>query len=484
MPKFSLLATPFDQFNSETTKSQIKTEDKISKFLIPWSNLNSSSRNIDSAILARSDHIEFLKALAFDDLPQQFSALDASRGWMLYWSLGSLDLLGINLDQDHRIQAIKTILSFQHPNGGFGGGPGQMAHLAATYAAILAITILLKNANQSLLDQTWNQINLKNLYNWILDLKLQDGSFLMQYAGEVDVRACYCALVIATICNFLTPDLVAEIPQYLASCQTYEGGMTTTAIRTPNSLSTQHQSTFNPIAIPLGEAHGGYAFCAFAAHVLLQSVPSVSGSFPLDYDAGLRWLSQAQGLPIEGGGFRGRTNKLVDGCYSWWCAGCFPLLESMITNRSSDQLQLPDLFDRQALQEYILLVSQDQPPEKIPGGLRDKPDMPPDVYHTLYVLSGLSHAQNYPTLSLDKIENLKKDYKEPDLTKCIIGTKENSSQAINRMKEIYSNVLGWEVKPEKKLIIGDPSNAILPLHPAFNVTLSAAKKAMDYFYHQ
>jgi protein farnesyltransferase subunit beta len=32
----------------------------------------------------------------------------------------------------------------------------------------------------------------------------------------------------------------------------------------------------------------------------------------------LRWLVQVQGTEAELGGFRGRTNKLVDGCYSWW----------------------------------------------------------------------------------------------------------------------------------------------------------------------
>lgn len=36
-----------------------------------------------------------------------------------------------------------------------------------------------------------------------------------------------------------------------------------------------------------------------------------------------------QGNEIEIGGFRGRTNKLVDGCYSWWCGGAFSLLEAL-----------------------------------------------------------------------------------------------------------------------------------------------------------
>ena len=37
-----------------------------------------------------------------------------------------------------------------------------------------------------------------------------------------------------------------------------------------------------------------------------------------------------QGLEAEGGGFRGRTNKLVDGCYSWWVGGLFPLLDDIM----------------------------------------------------------------------------------------------------------------------------------------------------------
>ena len=48
----------------------------------------------------------------------------------------------------------------------------------------------------------------------------------------------------------------------------------------------------------------------------------------------LRWLVHMQGTDIELGGFRGRSNKLVDGCYSWWCAGSFSLLEALGMNGS------------------------------------------------------------------------------------------------------------------------------------------------------
>ena len=33
------------------------------------------------------------------------------------------------------------------------------------------------------------------------------------------------------------------------------------------------------------------------------------------------------------GGFQGRTNKLVDGCYSFWQGGCFPLLHAALAER-------------------------------------------------------------------------------------------------------------------------------------------------------
>ena len=36
-----------------------------------------------------------------------------------------------------------------------------------------------------------------------------------------------------------------------------------------------------------------------------------------------------QGSEVELGGFKGRTNKLVDGCYSWWVGGAFSLLEAV-----------------------------------------------------------------------------------------------------------------------------------------------------------
>lgn len=31
------------------------------------------------------------------------------------------------------------------------------------------------------------------------------------------------------------------------------------------------------------------------------------------------------------GGFQGRTNKLVDGCYSFWCGAIMPIVQALIS---------------------------------------------------------------------------------------------------------------------------------------------------------
>lgn len=70
---------------------------------------------------------------------------------------------------------------------------------------------------------------------------------------------------------------------------------------------------------PGNEAHGGYTYCGVAALALADSLHSI------DLPRLLHWAVMRQGH-VEGG-FNGRTNKLVDGCYSLWVGGLFPLLQ-------------------------------------------------------------------------------------------------------------------------------------------------------------
>jgi len=441
-------------------------------------------RSIDSAKLLREKHISFAYPKIFE-LPSAFIPLDASRTWILYWVLGSLSMLDVKIKPEERDRAIQTVLSFQHPHGGFSGspGPGHLAHLAATYACICCLTILLEDAEQDVVHDTWSKVDVKKLYTWMLSLKGSDGSLAVQYEGEVDVRGCYGALAVATMLNLLTPELVKSLPQYLVNCQTHEGGMAATSIPNPNHPNLAGLSG-NHTGAPVGEAHGGYTSCALASYFLLQGYPGLSDTRKLDLEACLRWAAQTQASPMEAGGFRGRTNKLVDGCYIWWCGGLFPLLEAMMIPDNSRHQKFPDLCDRQALQEYILLASQDQPPVESEGGLRDKPGMAPDMYHTHYILSGLSVGQHKPNYSTKKIQNLNETFQRPDLAKCILGDGESENEAVERMKGVYARTLGWDFNPEDKLIVGLSENEVGRVNPVMNVKHSAVVQVMKYFYHQ
>jgi protein farnesyltransferase subunit beta len=141
---------------------------------------------------------------------------------------------------------------------------------------------------------------------------------------ELMKRGTYCLLVVATLLDIITPELVHNVDKFIAGCQTYEGGFACSSF--PFSAGRAAQA----------EAHGGYTSCALNSYFLLSTmIPSSTttslGDFPvgIDVDAALRWSVMQQGEAIEAGGFRGRSNKLVDGCYSWWVGGGVPVVEAL-----------------------------------------------------------------------------------------------------------------------------------------------------------
>lgn len=60
-------------------------------------------------------------------------ALDASRPWLCYWILHSMNLLNIKVSKREALNIIKFLSKCQNEDtGGFGGGPAQFSHLAGT----------------------------------------------------------------------------------------------------------------------------------------------------------------------------------------------------------------------------------------------------------------------------------------------------------------------------------------------------------------
>lgn len=68
------------------------------------------------------------------------------------------------------------------------------------------------------------------------------------------------------------------------------------------------------------------------------------------------------------GGFQGRTNKLVDACYSFWMGGTFAIINAILDWKGELFDSDTWLFNQYTLQEYLLLNCQ------VPfGGFVDKP---------------------------------------------------------------------------------------------------------------
>ncbi|KAL9115066.1 MAG: hypothetical protein Q9227_000860 [Pyrenula ochraceoflavens] len=351
--------------------------------------------------LHREEHIDFLKE-SLGEFPAKFIGIDASRPWMLYWALNGLVLLGENVG-DYEDALIKTLTPLQSSTGGFGGGHGHTPHLASTFPAILAIsTVASRSPNPTRL---YSLIDRPSLHAWLSRLKQPSGAFRVTENGEQDVRGAYIALVLISLLDLpltLHPDCPAaqephnlrtlhdNLSSYLSQCQsTLDGGVGEN---------------------PGRESHGAYAFCAIAALCLLGE-PREMVSKHLDVPALIRWLAARQNAPE--GGFSGRTNKLVDVCYSYWVGACFPLIEGALngpvaddpasssspnpSNKNTDirssssapttLLPIGPLSSPSGLARYILSCAQ-QPG----GGLRDKPGKPADSYHTNYALCGLSAA--------------------------------------------------------------------------------------------
>ncbi|TGZ84142.1 terpenoid cyclases/Protein prenyltransferase [Ascodesmis nigricans] len=373
-----------DIYRTLTSTLQTETANRILTFLV---NPRTSFPQLD-----RASHTHFLLN-GFESLPPYMTALDASRPWIIYWCLSALAILGHDTSR-WRDRIISSLRPLQNPAGGFGGGNGQLSHLAPTYAAVLSLVLAGGNA--------LDLVDRGAMTRWLHSLKKPDGSFSVCENGECDVRGLYCALTVITILRLPTDGgLLDGCLDFLSACQTYEGGFA---------------------ANPYGaEAHGGYAFCALAGLACLLTPGEMAKRVKIKEV--IRWLSSLQYAPE--GGFAGRTNKLVDGCYSTWVGGCWAFVEAAIqaeenenkpkqspqkqplptssttapdaeklastlasTTLSPDDTDPPTLWSHQALTRYILACCQS--PQ---GGLRDKPGKGPDFYHSNYVLMGLSAAQ-------------------------------------------------------------------------------------------
>ena len=129
--------------------------------------------------LDRKRHVAHLRK-SLKNLPAAYVAADASRPWMFYWALAGLSTMGADISA-YREQMLSTCRPIQNLTGGFGGGNGQMSHLAPTYATILALSMMGDKECLDIIDR-------RAMWKWLGALKQPDGGFQMSLGGEEDIR--------------------------------------------------------------------------------------------------------------------------------------------------------------------------------------------------------------------------------------------------------------------------------------------------------
>ncbi|KAL6930812.1 hypothetical protein ACO0R3_003933 [Hanseniaspora guilliermondii] len=322
-------------------------------------------------------------------LPVGFKSMNAISPWILYWLICSLMILkdppismgsGVSLElimSKLKKEALLKLRKFQYNisthiendnddllHSGFSGAFMQIPHLAPTFASVLTLK----------LTNNLEQFEFKDMKQWFMDLMTKDrhtGSYELKTStpiGEFDARAFYCLLVSAKLCHIdLGLDYLETLWDMLVNSQSdLEGGL--------NGHDKDQES------------HGAYAFCTLSSIIIVldqlrllkpEKYKNKRLHDFINIDRFIDWLAHRQ--DVLNGGLSGRHNKLVDGCYAYWVGACGSILKIY---------GYINPINMRMLKSYILNYSQDNV-NKNPG-LRDKPGMNADFYHTNYILMGLS----------------------------------------------------------------------------------------------
>ncbi|KAI0299525.1 terpenoid cyclases/protein prenyltransferase alpha-alpha toroid [Russula brevipes] len=267
-----------------------------------------------------------------DGLPASLVEMDASRMAIAFYCLGTLDVTGFaerkisSTDRTSWKEWIWDQYVGESPNprsedqGGFRPGPfvsvggsdkdsdtakhtqATAPHLIMTYCALLALAVL--RDEYALLDRA-------ALARMVSACQDADGGFAtIPGAGDADLRMTYCAFA---ICALLGDWSCIDLPRALSYIQRCR----TRVARRPT-------------------------YCALAA---LHLVPAEHACAPqarlqrTEWHATVRWLLHTQAEAC--GGFAGRTNKLADACYGFWCGAALAILGA------------GDLLDARALGAFL-----------------------------------------------------------------------------------------------------------------------------------
>ncbi|KAJ6550530.1 terpenoid cyclases/protein prenyltransferase alpha-alpha toroid [Mycena sp. CBHHK59/15] len=295
-------------------------------------------------------------------LPGSQVETDSSRLAVGFYCIGALDLLGMlqtKTSESDRASWCEWIWMQQTegPDGtGFRpspfatpasstGAPNPYSdydgpHLVMTYTALLTLAILRDD---------FTKLDRPGLIKFIRACQLSDGSFsIVPRNGETDLRTLYCAFCISDMLGDWSGIDIERASTFIGTCRTYEGAYG---------------------QAPFCEASGGPTYIAVAS---LHIAPRTEGSSPLTPEQRkktIHWLIHNQDAC---GGFRGRTQKPPDACYSFWCGAALKILDAS------------ELVDHDAQAKFLASCQFKF------GGIAKAPGEDPDPYHTYLSVAALT----------------------------------------------------------------------------------------------
>ncbi|KAJ7205659.1 terpenoid cyclases/protein prenyltransferase alpha-alpha toroid [Mycena rebaudengoi] len=305
--------------------------------------------------LACDSHVAYVKH-ALARLPGSNVDLDASRMAVVFYCVGSMDLLGVLRDEtDHTARASwRQWIWEQYVAGRYGTGfkpspfmtgtsthsDQDSPHVIMTYTALLSLSILRDD---------FSRLNRRGLLTFVGACQRRDGSFsaIPNSNSDTDLRTLYCAFCICAMLNDWSSIDVERAIAFIASCRTYEGGYG---------------------QLPSCEAHGGPTYLAIAALHLAPSGPRPRLN-PAERAHSIHWLVHNQD---RFGGFRGRTGKAPDACYCFWGGAALQILGAQ------------DKVDAYALVQFLASCQFSF------GGIAKASGAHPDPYHTYLSLAAMA----------------------------------------------------------------------------------------------
>ena len=293
-----------------------------------------------------SKFIERHQELQADPDDINFKLLEHLSMSAYYWAICGLNLLGTS--QLNHDKIVEFIVECQQEDGGFGGSIGHDFHLLYTLSAVQILVMLDKV----------NVIDVDKVVNYVVKLYQEDGSFMGDAYGEIDTRFSYCAVACLSLLDRLNVIQNDKVVEFIMKCHNFDGGFGST----------------------IGsESHGGQIFTCLGTLAICDALDVLS-----DKDIALLgwWLSERQ---LSNGGMNGRPEKKEDVCYSWWNLSSLAIINKI------------DMIDKDALVNFIVRC---QDPN---GGICHQENQIPDLFHTLFGLTGLSLLQVQGMNAIDPV---------------------------------------------------------------------------------